>query len=126
MKKDNQRGFTLIELIMVMVILGILAAVAVPKFFDFATTAHTKNKDAVIGSVKVGLNNYAANTLLTGGTRTYPQAGSLAFTSILDETPDNWSIVSSAGDDTIRYAGDNTDWVYDTVADSTTYTLTAQ
>src|ERR1019366_1189870 len=31
---DNQRGFTLIELIMVMVIVGILAVVVAPRFFD--------------------------------------------------------------------------------------------
>jgi prepilin-type N-terminal cleavage/methylation domain-containing protein len=40
MKLTNQKGFTLIELIMVIVILGILAAVVVPKFFDFTGKAH--------------------------------------------------------------------------------------
>ncbi|WP_370653928.1 prepilin-type N-terminal cleavage/methylation domain-containing protein [Undibacterium sp.] len=42
--KQVQRGFTLIELVMVIVILGVLAAVAMPKFIDLksdATTAKT-------------------------------------------------------------------------------------
>ena len=39
----TQTGFTLIELIIVMVIVGLLAAVASPKFFDFQSTARTNS-----------------------------------------------------------------------------------
>lgn len=101
MKTNNNKGFTLIELIMVIVILGILAAVAVPKFFDMTTQAHTKNKAAVIGSIKSGLQLYAANQLVTTGSRSFPSAATIlasgnSFPDILDEGPENWTVADDA------------------------------
>mgnify|MGYP001568350912 FL=1 len=48
----NNRGFTLIELVMVIVILGILAAIAVPRFVDLSTDARGAVLDASIGALK--------------------------------------------------------------------------
>ncbi|HEC17557.1 MAG TPA: type II secretion system protein [Sedimenticola sp.] len=52
MKKRKQSGFTIIELVMVIVILGILAAMAVPRFADLSGSATTATKDGLEGSVK--------------------------------------------------------------------------
>jgi MSHA pilin protein MshA len=48
--KQVQRGFTLIELVMVIVILGVLAAVAIPKFVDLKADAQLASTQGVAGA----------------------------------------------------------------------------
>lgn len=49
---DKNSGFTLIELILVIVILGILSAVALPKFSDISSTAKTATIEGIAGAMK--------------------------------------------------------------------------
>ena len=68
----NRIGFTLIELIMVTIILGILAAVAIPRYMTSVEKAEAAAEDAVISAIKAGLETYATEQLLDNGRRSWP------------------------------------------------------
>lgn len=103
---ERERGFTLIELVLVITLLGILAVVALPRFFNMQTGARTAARDGVVGAVRSGVALFRANDLVGGGPGNYPatldaQANGVCatcFGTVLDQALNDgrWSKVGLA------------------------------
>jgi MSHA pilin protein MshA len=66
-RKQAQAGFTLIELVVVIVILGILAATALPRMFDMSGQARLAKMQAALGAVRAAQATAHAAWLMNGG-----------------------------------------------------------
>lgn len=66
LKNNRQKGFTLIELVIVIVILGILAATAAPKFIDLTGDARTAVMQGLEGALNSGTSGIYAKAIIAG------------------------------------------------------------
>ena len=62
----TQQGFTLVELIIVIVILGILAVTAAPRFLNFQSDAKASVLDGVVGSLNAGIKLVEGKAIIGG------------------------------------------------------------
>lgn len=68
----SQEGFTLIELVIIILVLGILAATAVPRFYDLTAKAKAAAEKGVVGGVRGGIAIVYASNVLNSSTGTFP------------------------------------------------------
>lgn len=97
----SQSGFTLIELIIIIVVLGILAAVAIPKYQDITNEAKTAACKGALGSLRSGVSIYYATQIVRTGTPTWPPIDSLRSigTVMIQSLPANpYQLATSAPD----------------------------
>ncbi len=109
----NQQGFTLIEIIAVLILLGILAAVAVPKFMGMQSDAQAK---AIDGALAAGVSNATmaySKFLLTNGS-----APTSISSNAWSDGSNTQAIETDLGDFTASYS-------YNTTTKEVTVTLSA-
>ena len=101
----NQKGFTLIELIMVTIILGILAAIAIPRYMTTGDKAEEAAEDAIVSSIRAGLETYAVEQLMSNGRRSWPDSPWTA----LDTKPSGYTTDATDADT-------DGEWTYNTTS----------
>ena len=94
----NNKGFTLIELIIVIAIIGILAAIAVPTIYDAQTKAKQSAVKAMASSVVAGGQAYYAKIIFEKDITIMPDVSADSSPLLLASNPSDWSIVGGRPD----------------------------
>ncbi len=98
-KIRDQRGFTLIEIIMVIVLLGIIAAIAIPKYIDLRTEAADATASGIVGAIVSSASIGYADLVTHNTSNTFPDMTTLDGTYLqaqnitlnVDLANDHWT-----------------------------------
>lgn len=87
----KEAGFTLLELVSVIVLLGVLAAIAVPRYHNYKETAELAVIKATLGNVRTAIHNFYLNTAVTETEPRYPTLTELTTKGVVlqESIPEN-------------------------------------
>jgi len=97
----TKKGFTLIELVVVIVILGILSAIAIPKFMDLQRDARISAVQGLVGAVKSSVSLVYSKSVLLGREKVSPGCIWVHTTGIGDDSCDPANVQAQNNDDAI-------------------------
>ena len=108
----NKNGFTIIELIMVMIIIGVLAAVAIPRFQDIVIESEAAVEQRILNTISNGLETYAREKYVANGVRSWPANPFVALSKMPPDYDNDLYVLSQMKDRDWIFTGDGNNESY--------------